>query len=509
MFPLSHRAPNPPSPKKTAYAHAFDVLRAFPIPRTLEDNARFCALLRRLVDEHAPMLSHLATGLRECKRRPLLGPALDLDGFLDAMLRSRISRRLLAEHHLALSAAAVGGGGGAGLGLGGGGSVVGGGGAAAGAHVGGGGAGVGHHPGCIDPALDVREAVEFAAQRTALACLEAYGVAPEVAVVVGGGGGGSGGNSNGNGSSSSSAAAAVVELPYVASHLDYMVSEILKNCMRAVSERHLRERAHAHARLAALRPPPPVVVRVCAPAGGDLTLRFSDQGGGIDPRHERDVWQYGWTTVGQEEPLGAGGEAAAGGGVAAAFGGPAAAAGAARHEMAGLGFGLPLTRLYARYFGGDLALQNMPGYGVDAFLTLPRLEVSSSSAAAAAFAAPAEQQLQQQLEEAEAEALAAEAGWGGSGAGVGASSGDNSRSNVGGPLPPPPPLPGDAPQAPGVAAAASAASSVHAAQKDADLSDLRRRRRRERRRAAEAGGGGGGSGGANGGSGSSSDDAQL
>lgn len=28
---------------------------------------------------------------------------------------------------------------------------------------------------------------------------------------------------------------------------------------------------------------------------------------------------------------------------------------------AGLGFGLPLSRLYARYFGGDLRLVNMPG----------------------------------------------------------------------------------------------------------------------------------------------------
>lgn len=30
-------------------------------------------------------------------------------------------------------------------------------------------------------------------------------------------------------------------------------------------------------------------------------------------------------------------------------------------SCAGLGFGLPLSRLYARYFGGDLRLVNMPG----------------------------------------------------------------------------------------------------------------------------------------------------
>jgi len=46
--------------------------------------------------------------------------------------------------------------------------------------------------------------------------------------------------------------------------------------------------------------------------------------------------------------------------------------GSSRFRMAGLGFGLPLSRLYARYFGGDLTL--IPGYGTDAYLTLTRLE---------------------------------------------------------------------------------------------------------------------------------------
>ena len=41
--------------------------------------------------------------------------------------------------------------------------------------------------------------------------------------------------------------------------------------------------------------------------------------------------------------------------------------------LAGLGYGLPISRSYARYFGGDLNIMSMEGYGTDAFLHLPRL----------------------------------------------------------------------------------------------------------------------------------------
>ena len=37
------------------------------------------------------------------------------------------------------------------------------------------------------------------------------------------------------------------------------------------------------------------------------------------------------------------------------------------------GFGLPLARIYARYFGGELTIKSMEGYGVDAYLYLPVL----------------------------------------------------------------------------------------------------------------------------------------
>ena len=41
--------------------------------------------------------------------------------------------------------------------------------------------------------------------------------------------------------------------------------------------------------------------------------------------------------------------------------------------LAGLGYGLPIARSYCRYFGGDLDLISLEGYGTDAFVHLKRL----------------------------------------------------------------------------------------------------------------------------------------
>lgn len=213
-------------------------------------------------------------------------------------------------------------------------------------------------------------------------------------------------------------------MPYIPAHLDYCLYELLKNAARATvesakikSSKRKAAGAGAHRTLslsargttmpsfsssAFLGPLPPIVVRICDAPGRAATLRISDQGGGIPEEQQEAVWRYGFTTAGAagggEEANGGGGGVGAasssspkspnsssssatmmmdammseGGGNDSILPNPSTSP-SSRWRMGGLGFGLPLSRLYARYFGGDLKLISMPGYGVDAFLTLERL----------------------------------------------------------------------------------------------------------------------------------------
>lgn len=84
------------------YWSAFETFRRFPHIKSMDDNERFCNLLRRLLDDHLTIIPSLTIGIVESSHH--LQPQ-QLDKFMERMLRSRISRRVLAEQHIALSEA--------------------------------------------------------------------------------------------------------------------------------------------------------------------------------------------------------------------------------------------------------------------------------------------------------------------------------------------------------------------------------------------------------------------
>ncbi|XP_057416423.1 pyruvate dehydrogenase (acetyl-transferring) kinase, mitochondrial-like [Lotus japonicus] len=132
--------------------------------------------------------------------------------------------------------------------------------------------------------------------------------------------------------------------PYVPAHLHLMVFELVKNSLRAVEERFMDSDKVA----------PPVRI-VVADGIEDVTIKVSDEGGGIPRSGLPKIFTYLYSTA--ENPLDEHSE----------FGT------ADNVTMAGYGYGLPISRLYARYFGGDLQVISMEGYGTDAYLHLCRL----------------------------------------------------------------------------------------------------------------------------------------
>lgn len=90
-----------------------------------------------------------------------------------------------------------------------------------------------------------------------------------------------------------------------------------------------------------------------------VTIRIRDQGGGISPENMANLWNYGFTTFNDNDD--GDGDDALNTISSASVGGS---------TLAGLGYGLPLGRAYAEYFGGAIEVQSLHGYGTDVYLQL-------------------------------------------------------------------------------------------------------------------------------------------
>ncbi|KAI9029648.1 mitochondrial pyruvate dehydrogenase [Phycomyces nitens] len=139
-----------------------------------------------------------------------------------------------------------------------------------------------------------------------------------------------------------------IEFTYVPSHLNHILFELLKNSLRAVVERYGEDYEDEY---------PPIKL-IIAHGKEDITIKISDEGGGISRSAIPLVWTYMYTTA-QAQSIK-----------------PEEDDAEFKAPMAGFGYGLPISRLYVQYFGGDLKLVSMEGYGTDVYLHLNRLSNS-------------------------------------------------------------------------------------------------------------------------------------
>ncbi|KAJ3162978.1 hypothetical protein HDU88_006471 [Geranomyces variabilis] len=82
------------------YWEAFETFKAIPPVVTLEQNRDFCDILEDMLSAHLVAIPRLAMGIAESALH--LDPR-EADRFMNEMLRSRIGRRVLAEQHITLS----------------------------------------------------------------------------------------------------------------------------------------------------------------------------------------------------------------------------------------------------------------------------------------------------------------------------------------------------------------------------------------------------------------------
>ncbi|CBQ71364.1 related to branched-chain alpha-ketoacid dehydrogenase kinase, mitochondrial precursor [Sporisorium reilianum SRZ2] len=342
------------------YASSFETLVKFGQIQTQEDNQRFTAVIEDLVSAHAQNIPTLARGFQEARKYM---DARQISAFLDAAIHSRIAIRMIAEQHLALSATsndpstsnsstedhnhhdnlhpfdpdlpAEGT------------------------------SSQGHHEygsptavGIIETQLSPARITRMCAAFVRDLCEGTLGAAPELIL-------------EGD-----------LDVTYtgVPVHLEYVMTELLKNSYRATTENFFKQSSSSKM--------PPVIVTI-AQSANHVSLRIRDQGGGISPTNLPHVFSYAFTTAGASElddaeetgggPYAMQAVGGTGGDALAEMGKMGLASGLG--TLAGLGYGLPMARIYAEYWknGSALDLVSLYGHGCDTFVKLPRhIELSNT-----------------------------------------------------------------------------------------------------------------------------------
>lgn len=328
---------------------------------SLEEEVKFTEVMADLVQTHSNTISILARGFLEARK--YISPK-DVTRFLDEHLRARIGTRLIAEQHLSLHFSSQ------------------------------------PHAeimnesdetpgfiGVIDTKLKPARIVDHCANVVGELCELKYGVRPTVVI---------------NGEPDYTFA-------HVPAHLEYIMTELLKNAFRATIERGaerepievtiapkdlhetddssedddtqsspLRNTNQGNTDIAssaftgkststaATSDAQILPLKHSTPG---VTIRIRDRGGGISPENLAHIWDYSFTTFNEDQASSTLNGRNSGSGMDA-LNAMTGAGGDGAHSLAGLGYGLPLGRAYAEYFGGGIEVKSLWGWGTDVYLKL-------------------------------------------------------------------------------------------------------------------------------------------
>ncbi|KAI5305418.1 tRNA (guanine(9)-N(1))-methyltransferase [Ascosphaera pollenicola] len=314
------------------YYTAFERLRKVPEIKTLNDNDNYCDVLKKTLREHLTAIPNLMMGVLECEH--LVDPD-DMDKFMNTLLRARISRRVIAEQHLALTETFNS---------------------------------PWHFPGDIYRSdIETDYVGEILLKCNTKTVIDNCGTLtreffrremgtdrclPDIIVR---------GHLD-------------ATFPYIQSHLEYILGELLRNSMQAVTAKYKD----------ASEKPPPIEVLICESAQ-HVIIRVSDQGGGVPRETLPTLWSFckaprnglrlqnlgkvpAMAATIQELRLGGGQQRNESKQWHSSL-----STLTSRPPNLRLGMGLPMSRVFAEYWAGSLELHSLEGYGVDAFLQISKL----------------------------------------------------------------------------------------------------------------------------------------
>jgi len=179
--------------------------------------------------------------------------------------------------------------------------------------------------GMIDRKCNVCNVVKEAFEEAAILCEKTYTVSPELHLKI---------HNSVDQAKRGPKYSAPIFITYPPRQIKFILVELFKNAMRATVETK------------GIIKVPPIEVLV-AKGETDVSIKVSDQGGGIPHTVTARMFHYLYSTA--PRPTMRPTEMAA---------------------LAGYGYGLPMSKLYARYFHGDLIVNSYDGYGTDAIVYL-------------------------------------------------------------------------------------------------------------------------------------------
>lgn len=344
------------------YVHSLSTIMPYAEKRieTLEDEVKFTDAVAELVQTHSNTIAVLAKGFLEARKYI---SAKQVTDFLDEHLRARIGTRLIAEQHIALHVSSQPH-------------------KEANKHD-----SQYHAPdgstyiGVVDTALKAASLIRTCENTVGEICELKYGVRPTVKII----------------------GQPETTIAHVPMHIEYVLTELLKNSFRATIEAGMEREpvevtiapsasetqaaaaldtateGKVSKKLAAVSNRDQGFVdlsvgpndtnsniRPLAQSTPGVTIRIRDRGGGISPDVYDKLWNYGFTTFNEDEIQ----EKVSGGGQGVMALDVISGGAGGGSSLAGLGYGLPLGRAYAEYFGGGIAVQSLWGWGTDVYLSL-------------------------------------------------------------------------------------------------------------------------------------------